>query len=294
MFNFSFLIGALVQGCDNYITFARYAVVNPQVSNTHKYLAIAYVLVFLYGSWWQWFTIAPAFHDMSGDDGYILVTYSNSYVNFPSYVLYDFFYTILLLIEVYKVKNAAVVSSSAEALEVLAYKAIIHNLLSIAGVGFYAYLVPIGILIQNIFIVTALHFLFNWRSSTSIIKRFTVMSSRNGGAKSQNSHVSRSQNSTNNPPANSKHSFSSFSRRFKQRLSELSSSSKRAGTGGKVLPAPTTNSPAVGAGNYTDLGSVKEGDAFQEGDILNMNLELSILTKDEKVDDEVQGDGAGV
>lgn len=104
---------------------------------------------------------------MNDDGGYglLLLNYTNYYVNFPTYVFYDFLYTALLLQFVHKLVNESTIASSSAGVLLLAKKAIAHNLLSIAGVGFYAFFLPEGFVIQNIFIVFALHFLFNWKGS---------------------------------------------------------------------------------------------------------------------------------
>lgn len=60
------IFSAIVQGCDNFITFARYAVVlNWKISRERYILTSLYVIVGLYFCWWPFFTIAPFIADMN-------------------------------------------------------------------------------------------------------------------------------------------------------------------------------------------------------------------------------------
>lgn len=155
----------VIQATDNCITFSRYTSAVQNVAFGHKSLAFLYVIVFLYGSWIPWFTFVPFWINMNEEYGLKLLYYSRVYIYLPFYIIYDFFCTALLLHQFeYTRMTDTTNSSSSITLLLLAKKAIVHNLLSITGVCFHAFY-PKGFIIQNIFIVVALHFLFNWKGS---------------------------------------------------------------------------------------------------------------------------------
>lgn len=161
--------GALIQAADNYITFSRYVcVVGGQVSSRHTIMAIVYVIVFLYATWWPWYTFVPFWRNMNTDDSINLIDITNIYINFPAYILYDLFYTSKLILFIRKLNSESTLTRANTSAMLMAKKALAHNLLSIAGAWFFAFYLPQGVIIQSILIVLALHFLFNWKGSKYI------------------------------------------------------------------------------------------------------------------------------
>jgi len=146
------ICGGISQICDNYIVFNRYVAVAYSVTNTHKYIALIYLFLFGYVSWVPFFTIVPWFYDVNGVFVYSLVVLLSIYGFFLSYVLYDLFYTLLI------VRRLTGVT-----LRSLAIKSIIHNIISVCGAIAYSFWFPYGVLIYNIAVMTSIHFLFNWK-----------------------------------------------------------------------------------------------------------------------------------
>lgn len=61
------------QACDNYITFARYAVaLGWNISRERYIITTVFVIVGLYLSWWPFFTLAPFIANMNTDEAFIL------------------------------------------------------------------------------------------------------------------------------------------------------------------------------------------------------------------------------
>ena len=56
-------------------------------------------------------------------------------------------------------------------LEVMALKSIFHDMVSIAAVACYSFTYPLGASLQDILIMLALHFIFNWKKPTRLLER---------------------------------------------------------------------------------------------------------------------------
>jgi hypothetical protein len=82
---------AIVQGCDNYTTFFRYAAVvgEKRITRTRKILTLLYVIFALFFCWWPYYTIIPFFADMNGPLELETYVSSQYYWNFPCYVCYN-------------------------------------------------------------------------------------------------------------------------------------------------------------------------------------------------------------
>jgi len=173
-FGVNAIFSCLVQITDNYMTFKRYDVVVGKTSSRHRVLVLLYVVLNLYGCWWPFFTIIPFARNMNNDDSVELYTYSQLYWNFPTYVAYDLFYDSLLVYKIYTIRQNSVVNASGGGskvshLEMMAYKAISHNICSILAVYCYCFVIPLGVLLQTIIIMVAIHFIFNWSTPVKVI-----------------------------------------------------------------------------------------------------------------------------
>ena len=155
------ICGAITQGCDNLITFTRYAAVSTKISKLHKLFALSYVIIFLYLTWWPFFTIFPFFWDQNSDDAINILSDLNI-INVIMYSVYDLIYT-GLMIRILINRNCVQSSGTDKKFRLLILKAMIHNIISICGVTAYVLIFPLGIFLQNILIMTSLHVLFNWK-----------------------------------------------------------------------------------------------------------------------------------
>lgn len=158
------ICGAIVQGCDNFSTFSRYDVVVGGTSKAHQYLALIYVIVLLYFSWWPFFTFLPLGWDMNSPFWMELQFAIGGWFNFVVYVIYDCFYSGAVIVEIIKHIRSKNAVKNME-LQIFAYKALGRSLFSIAGILCYSFFQPVGILEQSILIVTGIHFFLNWKDS---------------------------------------------------------------------------------------------------------------------------------
>ena len=158
---------AVTQACDNYITFARYAVVvDWKISQTRYILTTVYVIVNLYFCWWPFFTVTPFFISMNLLEYRTLYSDFQYYWNFPAYCLFNMYHSYLLYIEILAMRSQQIYGLDTTRLEVMALKSILHDMVSIAAVGCYAFTYPLGASLQNILIMIALHVIFNWKKPT--------------------------------------------------------------------------------------------------------------------------------
>jgi hypothetical protein len=93
-------------------------------------------------------------------------------------IIYDIFFSCLLYVEIRKlapqlasVRSSSNNSTSTE-LKGLIYRALLHNILSIAGVVVFAVAFPPGSLIQSIISVLAIHLVFNWKAPTNLLGKY--------------------------------------------------------------------------------------------------------------------------
>lgn len=164
---------AVVQACDNYITFARYAVVvDWQISKRRYILTTLYVILNLYGCWWPFFTFAPFIASMNTPYAKDMYTNFQIYWNFPTYILYNAYHSYLLFIEITAMRNQKIQGLDTTRLEVMALKSIFHDMISIIAVACYCFLYPLGAALQDILIMLALHFIFNWKYPTRLMERY--------------------------------------------------------------------------------------------------------------------------
>jgi hypothetical protein len=158
---------AIVQGCDNYITFARYAVVvDWKISKSRYYLTLAYVVINLYFSWWPFFTLAPLIASMNTEEAKATYTALQYYWNFPTYCMFNFYHSYLLYVEILGMRNQQIYGLDTTRLEVMALKSILHDMVSVAAIACYAFTYPLGASLQDILIMVALHCIFNWKKPT--------------------------------------------------------------------------------------------------------------------------------
>jgi hypothetical protein len=85
------VFSGIVQGCDNYTTFFRYAAVvgEKRITKTRKILTLIYVIVTLYLCWWPYYIIIPFFTNMNGPEQLAAYASSQYYWNFPAYICYN-------------------------------------------------------------------------------------------------------------------------------------------------------------------------------------------------------------
>jgi len=162
------ICGLIIQVSDNYMTFARYAAIS-NVSIKHKILASLWVFVTLILSWWEFFTIFPIFIDMNLT-GWTATVVNFNFANFACYILYDGFYISKLL--PLMLKSSQVKSTQSDRVKIFAFRALGHTSMSAIGIGFYSFMFPIGMPLQNIMIVTGIHFFLNWTQAHRVISVF--------------------------------------------------------------------------------------------------------------------------
>jgi hypothetical protein len=153
------------------MTFARYAVVvGWKISYTRYILTSIFVIVGLYFCWWPFFTLAPLIASMNSAEALLLYTDFQFYWNFPLYTLYNLYHSYLLFIEIRRVRKESVMDTSK--LEIMAFKSVLHDLISIVAVGCYAFTYPLGGSLQDVLLLCALHFIFNWKTPTKVFTHF--------------------------------------------------------------------------------------------------------------------------
>ena len=191
------IFSGVVQGCDNYITFVRYAAVvgEKRITRTRKILTLTYVIVFLFFCWWPYYWLVPFFVNMNSPTALFGYTYSQYVWNFPSYIMYNLYHSGLLAIEVRRIRSETTLADTS-ALEIMAWRAIFHDCFSIVGIICYCFVYPIGAALQVMFILFGLHFVFNWKNPTKYILTVTGLVKMKAKAphhdsqKSQKSHQS--------------------------------------------------------------------------------------------------------
>ena len=161
---------AIVQGCDNYITFVRYAAVvgHNRITRTRKILTLTYVIVLLFICWNPYYWFVPFFVNMNTKTSLLGYTYSQYVWNFPAYILYNVYHSGLLIMEVRRIRKESTVADTS-ALEMMAWRAICHDIFSILGIICYCFVYPIGAALQDMLILVGLHFVFNWKFPTKYV-----------------------------------------------------------------------------------------------------------------------------
>lgn len=147
------------------MTFIRYSIVCGGASKIHHYLALLYVILLLYGSWWEFFLLLPGFANMNSTKWLFVANIVCADINLASYVLYDVFYLVMLAKVICDNNKSSTAKSADNKLQILAFKAMGHIIFSLLGIIFYTKFFPIGIAVQNIFITAGIHFFLNWKSS---------------------------------------------------------------------------------------------------------------------------------
>jgi len=157
------VFGLICQCCDNYLTFARYAVVAGGATRLHHMLAFAYFFVLLTLSWWLFFTFLPFGYDMNSAYWTYMQLVFPTWLNFISYIIYDVFYVGAVIVKIVQISNSEIVTANTKhSLRLLGIRAIGHTLFSLVGIFVYSFYIPFGIIEQNIFITFGIHFCLNW------------------------------------------------------------------------------------------------------------------------------------
>jgi len=161
--------GLVIQLCDNYLTFARYAIVaTGGVSRLHVIGAALWVFFTLCMSWWEFYSILPFFYNMNSPV-WSGLTFDGNYLNVSGYLMYDCFYLSLLIRFLSNAKK--VVSASSDKYTNFAIRAMGHTTMSIIGVCLYCFDFPKGMIEQNMFITIGIHFFLNWSNSHRVCFR---------------------------------------------------------------------------------------------------------------------------
>jgi hypothetical protein len=95
-------------------------------------------------------------------------TYSQYVWNFPFYIMYNLYHSGLLLLEVRRIHRETTLNDTS-ALELMAWRAILHDVFSIVGIICYCFVYPIGAALQVMLILFGLHFVFNWKLPTKYL-----------------------------------------------------------------------------------------------------------------------------
>jgi hypothetical protein len=158
------IFNGTVQICDNYVTFSRYAMIAGKVSRAHKIAVSLYLFFLMYVTWWPYFTVVPFFVDMNSNLVAIQSLKIMYLILYISYIVFDVFYTGLCIHLLWRHQtNLGSMSLGLDGYTTLAIRACIHNVMSIAGMTVSLWLFPLGMFLQNILIVVALHFVLNWK-----------------------------------------------------------------------------------------------------------------------------------
>jgi len=154
-------MGLVIQLIDNYLTFSRYDIVVGGTSTAHKVLAGSYVLLLNTMSWWLFYTIFPFFYDQNSLAWTNAIIIFASWVDFACYAAFDIFYSGAVVFIIFSTRLKLGSSARARDLSLLGIRALFHTLFSIVGIFCYAFIIPEGILVQNIFSCTGIHFFLN-------------------------------------------------------------------------------------------------------------------------------------
>ena len=155
----------VIQICDNFVVFHRYVVLTNDNSLVHRIFLLAFVIVILFGTYWPFYTVFPWFMNMNtASNTELVITYLAQYVLFPAYAFYDLFYSLLVLRKLWKLMHNSIHNSERqESFQILAFKTIVHNLLSIGAIGSFCFYISYGIITYNVVLTCAMHFCFNWK-----------------------------------------------------------------------------------------------------------------------------------
>jgi len=227
---------AIVQACDNYITFIRYAAVvgDKRISRTRKILTLTYVFVLLFLCWWPYYWLVPFFVNMNTPTSLFGYTYSQYVWNFPSYIMYNLYHSGMLVREVRRIHSETTLADTS-ALEIMAWRAIFHDCFSIVGIITYCFVYPIGAALQVMFILFGLHFVFNWKEptkfillKTGLVKTKPKLPTNSASQKSQKS------SEPSDPNSDQLGNMSLFTYTYR-RLSVLQQGMMRSSVKGKIL-----------------------------------------------------------
>lgn len=182
-YNFSgnAVFGLICQLCDNYITFARYSIVSGGASTIHGIFAFLYVFIFLVLSWWLFFTIFPFFYDMNSDEWIYWQLVFATWVNFITYLVYNFSYLALVIRIILQIQSSTTIPNERKRkLTALSIRAMCHTCFSVIGIFLYSFYIPFGILEQNIFITAGIHIFLNWNFKLSFFNKVGTMNADEG------------------------------------------------------------------------------------------------------------------
>jgi len=194
----------VVQICDNYVVFHRYVRIMDDKSTLHRVLVLIYLLVFLYGTYWPFYTVVAWFINLNTIFNLdLVVTYMAQYILFPAYVFYDIFYTSFVVWKLYQLMHNSVSDSNRKtSFRILVIKTILHNLISIGAIGAYSFYTTYGIIVYDVAITFSLHVCLNWKIENhfrrgSLITRVSSAVTRGGPAYSQAANIYRKVSSVN-------------------------------------------------------------------------------------------------
>jgi hypothetical protein len=109
---------------------------------------------------------------MNSDEAAILFYDFQIWWNFPAYTIYNLYHSYLLFIEIGSMRSNKTIQINTVKAEVMAFKSILHDMVSIFGVGCYAFTYPLGTTLQTFLLVCALHFIFNWKLPTRLMENY--------------------------------------------------------------------------------------------------------------------------
>jgi hypothetical protein len=166
-----FILGSILQICDNFMTFQRYnQVITRKASALHKRLAFTWWFLFMWLTWWPFQTIVPLWYDDNPEEWLLIQLIVARWIYFGAFLLFNIFYFVLVSRELLKLRR--VVSSSSGILKRTTYltgvgvRGGFHILASSAGICVYISSIQNGFLIRSILVAGSIHFFLNFKFKT--------------------------------------------------------------------------------------------------------------------------------
>ena len=166
------LAGTLTQMSDNFVVYHRYSVLTGDSSNRSKLLTLSYLGIFMYCTFWPFYTFLPWITNLNGTYNLNIFMIMIQYILFPAYCAYNLFFTGTVLLRLKKLmKSSAMNSERRHCFRILALKAIAHNIISAGAIAAYSFSLTYGTVIYNAAVTFSLHVCLNWKFEKWASKR---------------------------------------------------------------------------------------------------------------------------
>jgi len=174
----STVFGTFIQAADNYLVFARYAIVVGGVSRLHVLVAFTWVSTSCYLTWVPFSTFIPFFIDTNSN---LLMSIQNglNQFNFYGYLAYDLFYLLALIQAIRKLLPKHLKSTaSTNVWKEFVIRAIVHTLFSLLSIAVCSFIYPEGYVEKPFLSVIGNHVFLNWKGSGTWVTRVLTSKSR--------------------------------------------------------------------------------------------------------------------